>query len=140
MRKHEVVLKKAKILIDDLHEQYSLPIILLGVENTKMVVFNALRSGHKMSCLNQLKTHLWSSYTISSTNNTVGRRMYENDRIQRSNIRTYEVVLKSALKTYLWSSWKIFLINNTIWRWIYENGSIQRFNIRIYEFVLESAK
>ena len=66
--------------------------------------------------------------------------MYENDRIQRSNIRTYEVVLKSALKTYFWSSWKIFLTNNTIWRWIYENGSIQRSNIRTYEFVLESAK
>ena len=55
MRKHEVVLKKAKILIGDLDEQYSLPIILLGVENKKMVVFNALRSGHRMSCLNQLK-------------------------------------------------------------------------------------
>ena len=44
------------------------------------------------------KTHLWSSYTISLTNNTVGRWMYENGSIQRSNIRKYKLVLKSAKK------------------------------------------
>ena len=42
IRTNELVLKSAKKLICDLHAQYPLPIILLGVEYTKMVVFNAL--------------------------------------------------------------------------------------------------
>ena len=41
-----LVLKSAKKLICDLHAQYPLPIILLGVEYTKMVLFNTLTSGH----------------------------------------------------------------------------------------------
>ena len=41
-RTYELVLKSAKKLICDLHAQYPLPIILLGVECTKMVAFNAL--------------------------------------------------------------------------------------------------
>ena len=45
-RTYELVLKSAKKLICDLHAQYPLPIILLGVERTKMVVFNTLTSGH----------------------------------------------------------------------------------------------
>ena len=55
MRKHEVVLKKAKILFGDIDEQYPLPIILLGFECSKMVAFNALTSEHLNSYLNQLK-------------------------------------------------------------------------------------
>ena len=55
-----------------------------------------------------------SSYTIFFTNNTVWRWMYENGSIQRSNIRTYGLVLKSAKKIYLWSSshypWSIILL------------------------------
>ena len=100
IRTYGLVLKSAKILIGDLHEQYSLPIILFGVECMKMVAFNAPRSGHRMSCLNELKNFLWSSYTISSTNNTVGRRMYENGSIQCSNIRTFGLVLKAAKKIH----------------------------------------
>ena len=46
IRIYEVVLKTAKELICDLHTQYPLPILLLGVECTKMVAFNALSSGH----------------------------------------------------------------------------------------------
>ena len=42
---YELVLKSAKNLICDLHAQYPLPIILLGVECTRMVVFNTLTSG-----------------------------------------------------------------------------------------------
>ena len=45
-RTYELVLKSAKNLIFDLHAQYPLPIILLGVECTKMVAFNTLTSGH----------------------------------------------------------------------------------------------
>ena len=46
IRTYELVLKSSKKLIFDLHAQYPLPIILLGVECTKMVVFNALTSVH----------------------------------------------------------------------------------------------
>ena len=91
--------------------------------------------------VNQLKKiHFWSSCTLSLINNTVRRWMYENGSIQRSNIRTYELVLKSALKTYLWSSWTIFLTNNTIARWLYGNGSIQRSYMRKHELVLKKVK
>ena len=55
IRTYELVIKSFKTLICDLHAQYPLPIILLGVECTKMVAFNALTSGHMSSCLNQLK-------------------------------------------------------------------------------------
>ena len=41
-RTYELVLKSAKKLIFDLHAQYPLPIILLRVDCTKMVAFNAL--------------------------------------------------------------------------------------------------
>ena len=41
MRTYELVLKSSKQLIFDLHAQYPLPIILLGLECTKMVAFNA---------------------------------------------------------------------------------------------------
>ena len=54
MRKNELVLKKVKILIGDLDEQYSLPIILFGVEYKKIIAFNALTSEHMNLCLNQL--------------------------------------------------------------------------------------
>ena len=40
--------------------------------------------------------------------------MYENGSIQRSNIRTYGVVLKSAEKNHLRSSNIIFFTNNTV--------------------------
>ena len=92
-------LNRLKKLICDLRTQYSLPIILYGIECTEMVEFNALTSGHMDSCLNELNNiHLWSSWTISLTNDTVGRWMYVNGSIQRSNIRTYQLVLKSAKK------------------------------------------
>ena len=39
---YQLVLKSAKKHTCDLHTQYSLPIILLGVECTKIVAFNAL--------------------------------------------------------------------------------------------------
>ena len=42
IRTYQLVLKSAKRHTYDLHTQYSLPIILLGVECTKMVAFNAL--------------------------------------------------------------------------------------------------
>ena len=42
IRTYELVLKSAKKLIFDLHAQYPLPIILLRVDCTKMVAFNAL--------------------------------------------------------------------------------------------------
>ena len=42
MRTYELVLKSSKKHSCDLHTQYSLPIILLGVECTKIVAFNAL--------------------------------------------------------------------------------------------------
>ena len=45
-RTYELVLKTAKKLIFDLHAQYPLSIILLGVECTKMVAFNTLTSGY----------------------------------------------------------------------------------------------
>ena len=55
-----------------------------------------------------------SSHIIFLTNNTVWRWMYENGSIQRSNIRTYGLVLKSAKKIHLWSSshypWSIILL------------------------------
>ena len=38
--------------------------------------------------------------------------MYENGSIQRSNIRKYKLVLKSAKKTHLRSSYTISLTNN----------------------------
>ena len=41
-RTYELVLKSAKKLICDLHAQYPIPIILLGVKCTTMVAFNAL--------------------------------------------------------------------------------------------------
>ena len=41
-RTYELVLKTAKKLICDLHAHYPFPILLLGVECTKMVAFNAL--------------------------------------------------------------------------------------------------
>ena len=41
-RTYDLVLKSAKKLIFDLHTQYPLPLILLGVECTKKVAFNAL--------------------------------------------------------------------------------------------------
>ena len=66
--------------------------------------------------------------------------MFENDSIQRSNIRTYGLVLKSAKKIHLWSSDTIFLTNNTVARWLYENGSSQRSYSRKYELALKSAK
>ena len=50
-----------------------------------------------------------SSYTISLTNNTVGRWMYGNGRIQRSNIRIYDLVFKSDKKIHLSSSYRYFL-------------------------------
>ena len=43
---YELVFKSANKLICYLHAQYPLPIILLGVEYTKMVAFNALTSEH----------------------------------------------------------------------------------------------
>ena len=46
IRTYELVLKSPKKLICHLHTQYSLPIIVLGVECTIMVAFNALTSGH----------------------------------------------------------------------------------------------
>ena len=45
-RIYELVLKSANKLICYLHAQYPLPIILLGVECAKMVVFKTLTSGH----------------------------------------------------------------------------------------------
>ena len=87
-----------KKFICDLHAHYPWSIILLGVECTNMVALNALTSGHMNSYWNQLKTHSWSSCTISLTNNAVGCWMYENGSIQRSNIRTHELVIKSAIK------------------------------------------
>ena len=72
--------------------------------------------------------------------NTVGRWMCEIGSIQRSNIRRYKLVLKSAKRTHLWSSCKISLTNNTVGRWMYENGSIQHSDIRTYGLVLKSAK
>ena len=98
IRKYELALKSAKTLICDLHAHYPWSIILLGVKCTNMVAFNALTSGHMNSYWNQLKTHAWSSCTISLTNNAVGCWMYENGSIQRSNIRTHELVIKSAIK------------------------------------------
>ena len=74
------------------------------------------------------------------TNTIYGRWTSENGSIQRSNIKTYGLVLKSAKKTHLWSSCTISPTNNTVGRWMYENGSIQRSNIRTYGFVLKSAK
>ena len=53
---YQLVLKSAKKHTCDLHTQYSLPIILLGVECTKLVAFNALTSGHMHSCLKQLNS------------------------------------------------------------------------------------
>ena len=109
----------------------------LGVECTKMVAFNALTSGYMNWWLNRLKKlHLWSSYTIFLTNNTVARWLYENGSIQRSYMRIYELVFKSAKKTHLWSSYTIFLTNNGFGRCMNENGSIQRSNIRTYELRL----
>ena len=82
IRTNELVLKSAKKLICDLHAQYPLPIILLGVN----------------SCLNQL-------------NNTFENvRKYCWGRIQRSTIRTYELVLKSA-KLVLKNTFEIFIHN-----------------------------
>ena len=46
IRRHKLVFISAKKLIGDFHIQYPLPILLLGVECTKMVAFNALTSGH----------------------------------------------------------------------------------------------
>ena len=68
--------------------------------------------------------------------------MYENGSIQRSNIRTYELVLKSSKKSLaiFYKSYIIFLTNNTVARRLYENGSIQRSYTRRYELVLKSAK
>ena len=74
------------------------------------------------------------------TNNVVGRWMYESGSIQRSNIRTYELVLKSAKNTHLWSSCTIFPTIITVGRYMYENESIQRSNMRTYEIVFKSAK
>ena len=54
IRKFELVFKSAKKLICYHHGQYPLPILLLGVECTKMVAFNALTSGHMHSCVNQV--------------------------------------------------------------------------------------
>ena len=54
-RTYELELKSARNLIFDLHAQYPLPRILLGVEGTKMVVFNTVTSGHMNEYLNQLK-------------------------------------------------------------------------------------
>ena len=83
---------------------------------------------------------MWSSVTTFLTNNTVVRQMYDNGSIQRSNMRTYELVLKSAKNTHLWSLWTISLTNNIVARWMYDNGSIWRSNIRTYELALKSAK
>ena len=55
IRTYELVFKSAKKLIGDLHTHYSLPIIQLVVECTKMVALNAIRSGHMNSYLNHLK-------------------------------------------------------------------------------------
>ena len=71
------------------------------------------------------------------TNNVDGRLMYESGSIQRSNIRTYEHVLKSAKNTHLWSSCTIFLTINTVGRYMYENGNIQRSNMRTYELLFK---
>ena len=63
--------------------------------------------------------------------------MYENGSIQRSNIRKYKLVLKSAKKTHLRSSYTMSFTNNTAGRRMYEKGSIQRSNIRKYELVIK---
>ena len=106
----------------------------------KMVAFKALTWGHMNSYLNKLNNSSGSSYTIFLTINTVGRWMYENGSIQRSNIRTYGLVLKSAKKPHLWSFCTISLTNNTVGRWMFESGSIQHSNISTYWLVLKSAK
>ena len=127
IRTYGLVLKSAKKIHLWSSSHYPWSIILLGVECSKMVAFNALTSGYMTSCLNQLKKlicHLHTQYFLP---------------IILFGVECREMV-ELALKTYLWSSWTIFLTNNTIWRWIYENDSIQRSNIRTYEFVLESAK
>ena len=66
--------------------------------------------------------------------------MYGNGSIQRTTIRTYGLMLKSAKRNHLWSSNIIILTNNTVGRWVYENGSIQHWNIRTYKLVLKWAK
>ena len=55
IRKYELALKSAKTLICDLHAHYPWSIILLGVECTKIVAFNALTSGRMNLWLNRLK-------------------------------------------------------------------------------------
>ena len=54
IKTYGLLFKSAKKLICDLDAQYPLPIILLGVECSKMVVFNTLTSGPMDSCLNPL--------------------------------------------------------------------------------------
>ena len=55
IRTYELEFKSAKKLIGDLHTHYSLPLIQLVVECTKMVALNARISGHIKSYLNHLK-------------------------------------------------------------------------------------
>ena len=50
IRTYELVFKSAKKPICYIHGQYPLPIILLGVECTRMIAFNALILGHMDSC------------------------------------------------------------------------------------------
>ena len=55
IRTYKLVLKSARInSFSDRNEQYRLQLILLHVECTKMVAFNALKSGHMNLCLSQL--------------------------------------------------------------------------------------
>ena len=141
IRTYGLVLESAKLLICNLHTQYYSPIIVLGVECTKMVAFNTLTSGHINLCLNHLNKlicDLHELYPLPLILLVVW--MYENGSIQHSNIRTYNLVLKSAKKTHLWSSCTIFPTNNTVGRWKYENGSIQHYNIRTYKVCLNQLK
>ena len=64
--------------------------------------------------------------------------MYKNGSIQRSNIRTYKLVLISAKKKLICDPYKQYLFGIIIVaRWMYENGSIQRSYIRTYELVFK---
>ena len=101
LRHMDLFVNQLKKFICDLHAHYPWSIILLGVECTKVVAFNALTSGHMNSYLNQLNNtfaifiynipYQWHCWALND----------ENGSIQRSNIRTYELVIKSAIKTLL---------------------------------------
>ena len=64
--------------------------------------------------------------------------MYENESIQRSKMRTYEVLFKKAKQLICnLLTQNPLKKNNSLGRWMYENGSIQRSNIRTYELVFK---